>query len=64
MCRIVSAEALADELIERVLPYELDATTAITFARDGVRCIIDVPLNGRARNTEQPRGQEIFHDNE
>jgi hypothetical protein len=51
-------------LIERVLPYELDATTAIAFAPDGVRCTIDVPLAGRTRNTEQPRGQEPFHDNE
>jgi two-component sensor histidine kinase len=59
-----SHRGFGHELIERVLPYELDATTAITFARDGVRCSIDMPLTGRTRNTEQPRGQELIHDNE
>jgi two-component sensor histidine kinase len=59
-----SRRGFGHELIERVLPYELDATTAIAFAPEGVRCTIDVPLTGRTRNTEQPRGQEFFHDNE
>jgi two-component sensor histidine kinase len=35
------------ELIERVLPYELGARTALTFAPGGVRCEIDLPLNER-----------------
>ena len=52
------------ELIARVLPYELDATTAIAFAPDGVRCTLDVPLAGRTRTTEQLPGQELFHENE
>jgi two-component sensor histidine kinase len=35
------------ELIERVLPYELGARTLLTFAPGGVRCEIDLPLNER-----------------
>jgi two-component sensor histidine kinase len=35
------------ELIERVLPYELGANTTLTFAPGGVRCEIDLPLNER-----------------
>ncbi|WAJ31290.1 PAS domain S-box protein [Antarcticirhabdus aurantiaca] len=31
-------------LIERALPYQLDATTTYELARDGVRCTIDLPL--------------------
>ncbi|WP_422001709.1 sensor histidine kinase [Reyranella sp.] len=32
------------ELIERALPYQLDARTTYTLGRDGVRCTIAVPL--------------------
>ena len=32
------------ELIERGLPYELGATTALEFAPGGVRALIEVPL--------------------
>jgi len=35
------------ELIERVLPYELDARTKFTFAPGGVLCEVDLPLNAR-----------------
>ncbi len=35
------------ELIERVLPYELDARTRFTFAPGGVLCEIDLPINER-----------------
>lgn len=35
------------ELIERVLPYELGARTTLTFAPGGVRCEIDLPVNER-----------------
>jgi two-component sensor histidine kinase len=35
------------ELIERVLPYELGATSRFAIAPDGVRCQIDLPLNER-----------------
>jgi two-component sensor histidine kinase len=35
------------ELIERVLPYELNARTCLTFAPGGVLCEIDLPLNER-----------------
>ncbi|WP_455179079.1 PAS domain S-box protein [Azospirillum melinis] len=34
------------ELIEDVLPYELDARTDLVFAPDGVRCTIELPLAG------------------
>ncbi|QRM29245.1 CheR family methyltransferase [Microvirga sp. VF16] len=33
------------ELIERTLPYEIDATTALEFTPGGVRCVIEFPLN-------------------
>lgn len=35
------------ELIERVLPYELDARTQFTFAPGGLFCEIDLPINER-----------------
>ena len=35
------------ELIERGLPYELKANTALEFRQGGVRCVIEVPLNDR-----------------
>jgi two-component sensor histidine kinase len=35
------------ELIERVLPYELGARTAFSLAPGGVHCEIDLPLNER-----------------
>jgi hypothetical protein len=33
------------ELIEVILPYELDAETRMDFRDDGVRCSIVLPLN-------------------
>jgi two-component system CheB/CheR fusion protein len=35
------------ELIERGLPYELKANTALEFRQGGIRCVIEVPLNDR-----------------
>jgi two-component system CheB/CheR fusion protein len=35
------------ELIERGLPYELGATTALEFSPGGVRALIEVPLTGK-----------------
>ncbi|MGE3873585.1 MAG: CheR family methyltransferase [Parvibaculaceae bacterium] len=35
------------ELIERGLPYELKATTALEFRQGGVRCVIELPLDDR-----------------
>ena len=32
------------ELIERALPYSLNATTSFELSNDGVRCTIDLPL--------------------
>jgi PAS domain S-box-containing protein len=39
------------ELIERALPYSLQAETSLSFETDGVRCVIDMPLlvRGEAR---------------
>src|SRR5262249_14158306 len=35
------------ELIERGLPYELKANTALEFRQGGIRCVIEVPLDDR-----------------
>lgn len=35
------------ELIERALPYQLKAKTALEFGADGVRCCIEVPIQVR-----------------
>jgi PAS domain S-box-containing protein len=32
------------ELIERALPYQLEAKTKLEFGTDGVRCVIEVPV--------------------
>jgi two-component sensor histidine kinase len=32
------------DLIERTVPYELRGASTLAFARDGVRCAIDIPL--------------------
>jgi PAS domain S-box-containing protein len=39
------------ELIERALPYQLDAETAYSLGEDGVRCVIRLPVSERT-----PRG--------
>nr|WP_184091191.1 CheR family methyltransferase [Sphingomonas xinjiangensis] len=33
------------ELIERALPYQLDAKTSYVMEPDGVRCVIDIPVS-------------------
>jgi PAS domain S-box-containing protein len=33
------------ELIERALPYQLDAQTSYTLGADGVRCVITIPVS-------------------
>jgi PAS domain S-box-containing protein len=40
------------ELIERALPYELGAKARLQFAPDGVRCTIEVPLEGQTAVSE------------
>jgi two-component system, chemotaxis family, CheB/CheR fusion protein len=35
------------ELIERGLPYDLRANTALEFRQGGVRCVIEIPLDDR-----------------
>lgn len=35
------------ELIERGLPYELKANTALEFRQGGIRCVIELPLTDR-----------------
>ena len=42
------------ELIERALPYALNATTSFELTNDGVRCTIDLPLVDR--NGSEDRG--------
>jgi two-component sensor histidine kinase len=34
------------ELIERALPYQLNAKTSLEFTGDGVRCIVELPVGG------------------
>jgi two-component sensor histidine kinase len=54
------------ELIERVLPYELGARTGLTFAPGGVRCEIDLPLNERTASlsdADRKPDEEPTHDN-
>jgi PAS domain S-box-containing protein len=34
------------ELIERALPYQLNAKTKLEFTGDGVRCIVELPVGG------------------
>jgi two-component system CheB/CheR fusion protein len=43
------------ELIERGLPYELQANTALEFRQGGVRCIIELPLNDKIAIWEKNR---------
>jgi two-component sensor histidine kinase len=54
------------ELIERVLPYELGAQTSLTFAPGGVRCEIDLPLNERTASlseADRKQDEEPTYDN-
>jgi two-component sensor histidine kinase len=39
------------ELIERALPYQLNAKTTFELSDEGVRCAIDVPLEEFERGT-------------
>ncbi len=41
------------ELIERALPYALNATTSFELTNDGVRCTIDLPLADRKGSEER-----------
>ena len=43
------------ELIERGLPYELQANTALEFRQGGVRCVIELPLNDKIAIREKNR---------
>jgi two-component sensor histidine kinase len=54
------------ELIERVLPYELGARTHLTFAPGGVRCEIELPLNERTAflsDADRKQDEEPTYDN-
>ncbi|MFL5295828.1 MAG: CheR family methyltransferase [Phenylobacterium sp.] len=46
------------ELIERGLPYELGATTALEFGRGGVRALIELPLTDRIADLEPADARE------
>ncbi|MGI4807251.1 MAG: sensor histidine kinase [Janthinobacterium lividum] len=41
------------ELIERALPYTLNAKTSFELNHDGVRCTIDLPLTDRNRSRDR-----------
>jgi PAS domain S-box-containing protein len=41
-----SRQGYGRELIERALPYQLSAQTALTFTPQGVHCVIVVPIKG------------------
>jgi PAS domain S-box-containing protein len=47
------------ELLERTLAYELGATTSLTFASDGCRCTIDLPLTDRVAILEDVANPEL-----
>jgi PAS domain S-box-containing protein len=46
------------ELIEVILPYELDAETRLAFTNDGLRCSIVLPLDGAPGTAGHPAGCE------
>jgi two-component sensor histidine kinase/PAS domain-containing protein len=50
------------ELIERGLPYELGATTALEFGRGGVRALIELPLNDRVAVLEPSASERGEHE--
>jgi two-component system CheB/CheR fusion protein len=63
--RIASAaprrRGFGTELIERTLPYEIDAETALEFTPGGVRCRIEFPLNERTAllaSAQSPDGRD------
>ena len=37
------------ELVERALPYQLDATSTLTFGPEGIACRIELPLRDSVR---------------
>lgn len=47
------------ELIERGLPYQLGATTALEFNRGGLRCAIELPLTERVALLHVPKGDNF-----
>lgn len=46
-------EGYGRELIERALPYTLDAKTSFELNHEGLRCTIDLPLTDRNRPEDQ-----------
>jgi len=45
----ISHSGYGRELIERALPYQLNARTLYGIGPDGVHCVIDVPISGMFR---------------
>lgn len=45
-----SRKGYGRELIERALPYQLEAKTKFEFESDGVRCEIEVPISSEGAN--------------
>jgi hypothetical protein len=44
MHRKTGRKGYGSELIEKALPYQLQAKTSLTFGPDGVSCRIELPL--------------------
>ena len=44
-----AAPGYGRELIERALPYQLDATSSLTFGPEGITCHIELPLREPVR---------------
>lgn len=47
------------ELLQRTLPYELDAETKIDFEREGLRFTLRMPLAGRIAEGRRPQDREL-----
>ena len=45
------------ELIERALPYQLQANTSYELGADGVRCTIEIPVSETLRREDGADGQ-------
>jgi two-component system, chemotaxis family, CheB/CheR fusion protein len=46
---VPSRRGFGSELIEKVVPYELDGRGTLSFVADGVRSVIEVPLSDQVR---------------
>jgi hypothetical protein len=47
------------DLIERGLPYELGATTALEFERGGVRALVELPISSSVAEASEPADADV-----